>query len=87
MIDKKLEKMYDQVNQLENPLTPHQVVLLRKVVNKFKSKVRITEDKRKMFSNNPRYELPTARPILVTSLRCYLTSVVGHPRDRWCPTP
>ena len=32
--------MYEQVNHLENPLTPNQVLLLRKVVNKFKSKVK-----------------------------------------------
>ena len=49
-MDKKLEKMYDQVNQLENPLTPQQVVLLRKVVNKFKSKVEQTEDKEENIS-------------------------------------
>ena len=40
VIDKKLEKLYEQVNHLENPLTPGQVLLLRKVVTKFKSKVR-----------------------------------------------
>ena len=40
VIDKKLEKLYEQVNHLENPLTPGQVLLLRKVVSKFKSKVR-----------------------------------------------
>ena len=39
MIDKKLEKMYEQVNHLENPLTPNQVLLLKKVISKFKSKV------------------------------------------------
>ena len=40
VIDKKLEKLYEQVNHYENPLTPNQVQLLRKVVSKFKSKVR-----------------------------------------------
>ena len=37
--DKKLEKMFDQVQQWERPFTPNQVALLKKVVNKFKSKV------------------------------------------------
>ncbi|XP_023349841.1 potassium voltage-gated channel protein eag isoform X3 [Eurytemora carolleeae] len=42
--EKRLEQIYGEVQQWERPFTPSQIVLLKKVVNKFKSKVRGEED-------------------------------------------
>ena len=68
VIDKKLEKMYEQVNHLENPLTPNQVLLLRKVVNKFKSKVKGKENVLPLSLKSSRFG-PLRSPFPVTSLR------------------
>ena len=43
--------MYEQVNHLENPLTPNQVLLLKKVISKFKSKVFNFSSSRRLLVN------------------------------------
>ena len=91
MIDKKLEKMYEQVNHLENPLTPNQVLLLKKVVNKFKSKVKPSwgsSTLRSTVNFHSRSELVGTPDLEETNLRCclMLPAGVGHHGPR-APTP
>ena len=42
--DKKLEKVFDKIKHWEGPFSPKQSDVLKKVVNKFKSKVKISNN-------------------------------------------
>lgn len=88
VIDKKLEKLYEQVNHLENPLTPNQVVLLKKVVNKFKSKVRTPIEEEKEVSpllSSSRGSSP--RQVSQHSLAIPLVSPVASSQANTRPRP
>ena len=86
VIDKKLEKLYEQVNHLENPLTPNQVILLKKVVSKFKSKVKTSieegsEGRSPMLGSVSRGSSPkaTLHPLAIPSP----TAQGGKPKATW----
>lgn len=80
VIDKKLEKLYEQVNHLENPLTPNQVMLLKKVVSKFKSKVKTPIDEESAEDRSP-----LLSSSLVSSPRSCLPQTLAIPSIS--PTP
>ena len=83
-----MEKLYEQVNHLENPLTPNQVVLLKKVVNKFKSKVRTPIEEEKEVSpllSSSRGSSP--RQVSQHSLAIPLVSPVASSQANTRPRP
>ena len=82
-----MEKLYEQVNHLETPLTPNQVILLKKVVSKFKSKVRTpieeepAEDRSPLLSSVSRDSSP--KPSLNTlSIPSAVSPVAVQSRSR-----